>query len=203
LLVDRNGSTIEGVSDNVSLSIAGISYEFIYDGSTWQIAASLGAQGDLGYTGSAGNEFSISALTATTSSSNTDYLVIDNGSANKILKSDLTKQISLDQVLTSYRNDGVIAGGTYTPDCTAYANDFFITLSGNVTIEVPTVSFGTQQSVWGSIEIINGDTYSIIWGANWDWGESGVPTLTSKSLIGFYRKDSDVKTKAWHKGGFA
>jgi hypothetical protein len=51
LLVARNNSTIEGVADDVLLDIIGTTFEFIYDGSTWQITSTAGRQGLQGATG--------------------------------------------------------------------------------------------------------------------------------------------------------
>lgn len=57
LTVARNGSTIEGLTDDVVLDLKGCTFEFIYNGSTWQVTATTGAQGyvgSYGYTGSRG-----------------------------------------------------------------------------------------------------------------------------------------------------
>lgn len=51
LLIDRNGSTIENLSSNLNLNIAGITVEFIYDGSTWQVTATIGPEGAQGVQG--------------------------------------------------------------------------------------------------------------------------------------------------------
>jgi hypothetical protein len=48
LNVGRNGSTIEGLTDDVLLTITTTTYEFIYSGSTWEITATTGAQGPTG-----------------------------------------------------------------------------------------------------------------------------------------------------------
>ena len=77
--VARNGSTIEGLSDDVLLDIQGVTYEFIYANSTWQVTATAGAQGPIGYTGSAGTagpigytgSASVDGLTPETISTNT------------------------------------------------------------------------------------------------------------------------------------
>ena len=45
LTVGRNGSTIEGVADDLTLDASGVTVELIYDGSTWEVTATLGAQG--------------------------------------------------------------------------------------------------------------------------------------------------------------
>jgi hypothetical protein len=51
LTVARNGSTIEGIADDVLLDIRGTTFEFIYDGTTWEVVASLGEQGVQGIQG--------------------------------------------------------------------------------------------------------------------------------------------------------
>jgi hypothetical protein len=52
--INRNGNTIEGVSNNVILDLPASTFEFIYDGTTWQITSTTGPQG---YTGSQGAGF--------------------------------------------------------------------------------------------------------------------------------------------------
>ena len=54
LLINRNGSTIEGIADNVAINIANVSVEFIYDGTTWQFVCSAGPEGPTGPTGPIG-----------------------------------------------------------------------------------------------------------------------------------------------------
>jgi hypothetical protein len=48
LLILRNGSTIDNIVDDILLTIPGCTYEFIYDGITWQVTATTGAQGPTG-----------------------------------------------------------------------------------------------------------------------------------------------------------
>lgn len=45
LTVLRNGSTIEGATNDVLLNVKGITVYFVYDGTTWQVTATLGKQG--------------------------------------------------------------------------------------------------------------------------------------------------------------
>lgn len=54
LTVGRNGSTIEGYSDDVLLTIGNTTYQFIYDSSTWHIIATAGPKGATGATGASG-----------------------------------------------------------------------------------------------------------------------------------------------------
>ena len=42
LTVSRNSSTIEGLSENLTLDIKGIQVEFVYDGATWEVYAFTG-----------------------------------------------------------------------------------------------------------------------------------------------------------------
>jgi len=50
----RNGNTIEGGTDDISLDLKGSTFEFIYNGATWQVTATGGPKGNTGYTGSIG-----------------------------------------------------------------------------------------------------------------------------------------------------
>ena len=54
LTVARNGSTIEGLSTDLLLDIAGTTYELIYDGNTWELTANAGVQGVQGGIGNQG-----------------------------------------------------------------------------------------------------------------------------------------------------
>ena len=47
LTVGRNGSTIEGDAADMTMDIGGASVSFVYDGTTWQIYAQVGAAGDV------------------------------------------------------------------------------------------------------------------------------------------------------------
>jgi hypothetical protein len=45
LTVGRNGSTIGGLAENLVCDINGVSVQFVYDGSTWEVYAQIGANG--------------------------------------------------------------------------------------------------------------------------------------------------------------
>jgi len=45
LIVGRNGSTIEGAAENLSLNISGVSVELVYSGTTWTVFAQVGGIG--------------------------------------------------------------------------------------------------------------------------------------------------------------
>lgn len=50
----RNSNTIEGTTNDISLDLKGSTFEFIYNGSTWQVTSTTGPKGPIGYTGSIG-----------------------------------------------------------------------------------------------------------------------------------------------------
>ena len=70
LIVDRNGSTIEGLNSNVVLNINDIAVRFIYGGTpeTWQVIAGVGPQGPQGEPG---------VVISNTEPSNTELLWAD------------------------------------------------------------------------------------------------------------------------------
>jgi len=46
LTVARNGSTIEGDASDMTMNLGGVSVDFVYDGSTWQIYTQVGIGGE-------------------------------------------------------------------------------------------------------------------------------------------------------------
>lgn len=72
LTVGRNGKTIEGLSDDILVTLSNVTLEFIYTGVTWQITITTGAQGPTGAasnvtgpTGATGNINITNDLTST------------------------------------------------------------------------------------------------------------------------------------------
>jgi hypothetical protein len=45
LTVGRNGSTISNLAENLVCNINGVSVQFIYDGTTWEVFAQIGGNG--------------------------------------------------------------------------------------------------------------------------------------------------------------
>lgn len=54
LTIARNGSTIEGVAEDLTINLGGITVELIYDGTTWEVTATTGSQGVSGFSGFGG-----------------------------------------------------------------------------------------------------------------------------------------------------
>ena len=148
-----------------------------------------------------------SELANKTNPDDTDILAIESslGIYYYVTRGNLLKAINLVSFTESEYDNGNVAAGTFTPNCDTNGNSHLVTLTGSgVTIEVPTKSLTGDQMIEGGLTIVGGDSNAIAgWGANWDFGDEGTPTLTSKSVIGFKRRAGDTKTIAWHKGGYA
>lgn len=50
LMVARNGSTISNLSEDLVIDISGVSVQFLYDGTTWEVFAQAGAASSFGKT---------------------------------------------------------------------------------------------------------------------------------------------------------
>lgn len=48
LLINRNGSTIEGIADTLAIDIPQATVEFAYSGTTWHFTSTTGARGPTG-----------------------------------------------------------------------------------------------------------------------------------------------------------
>jgi len=138
--------------------------------------------------------------------------VIDKISASIIVQAGVTKNASKgdfvkDQELSSHtqaiKNHGTVLSGTVTPACSVDCNAHVIDVGGAIVLATPSATLIAGQMVTGTIELLGGDVNAVTFDANYDWGAAGAPTLTAKSLIGFSRKFGDVKTAAWHIGGFS
>jgi hypothetical protein len=58
LTINRNGSTIKGLAENLVMDIAGVKAEFVYSGSTWLVFAfASGADDTLAVSLAVGDEF--------------------------------------------------------------------------------------------------------------------------------------------------
>lgn len=134
----------------------------------------------------------------------TIVVIDENGIVYGINRQDLIKALHLQNYTTSFHNYGAIGSGVFTPNHDTNLCTYHIaTATGNITIDTPVVSLPAGYIGEGVIELIDGNAHTIIWGADWDFGAAGEPVLTSKSLIAYARGSGDVKTKAWHEGGFS
>jgi len=75
LTVARNGSTINGIADNLIINLPQIIAELIYDGSTWRVITTAGSQGATGSTGATGALAPFIIINSnTTATGNTQYI---------------------------------------------------------------------------------------------------------------------------------
>ncbi len=147
LTVARNGSTIEGISDDVLLTIGRTTYDFIYDGTTWEVVAAVGVsgsatisdgdKGDITVTGG-GSTFTIDS--GVVSNIKLANVATDTFKARKTAGSGSPEDLTInDARLTLRRNKYTIptTNGTYTLDL---ASGLFqqVNLTGNWTLGFPT-----------------------------------------------------------------
>jgi hypothetical protein len=78
----------------------------------------------------------------------------------------------------------LIANTTFRQDF-ATSNMFKMTLGGNIVINNPTNQVAGQS---GNIEIINGGSHTVSWGADWDFagGTAPVITVSATDVLSYY-----------------
>jgi hypothetical protein len=69
--VGRNGSTIGGLAQDLVCDISGVSVQFVYDGSTWEVYAQIGANG--------GDAVTLNGVQTLTNKTLTDPLLLLGG----------------------------------------------------------------------------------------------------------------------------
>ena len=174
LTIGRNGSTIEGVSEDLVCDIAGVSVQLIYDGTTWGVYAQIGGAG--------GDVLISSDIGVTVQGYDADTAKLDvsqTWSANQNLADYLVQR----PVLKDYAIEGSAignVGATRTFDLET-ANFFSATLDQNSTF---TFSNPPASGDFGGfvMELTNGGAYTITWPASVDWPAGTAPTLTSSGV---------------------
>jgi hypothetical protein len=142
LTVARNGSTIEGGTDDLLVNLRGVTVELIYDGTTWHVTATAGGVGATGPTGPTGATGATGATGSTGASGATT--TISNGTSNLNI---------------------VTSGGAIYAN-TAGTNAITVDTSQNVGIGITppawsgfkVLEIGSQSSLW-SIGSGNGTSY--------------------------------------------
>lgn len=114
LTVGRNGSTIEGYSDDILLDLAGVTFEFIYNGNTgtntWEVTATTGARGPAG------------TVTKTSSSIVSGTLTINLGNGYTVFEVSLNNNISTVSITNTPSSPGDLVSNfmlIFTADGTA------------------------------------------------------------------------------------
>ncbi len=78
----------------------------------------------------------------------------------------------------------LIANTTFRQDF-SLSNNYKMTLAGNIVVNNPTNQVAGQQ---GMIEIVNGGSYTVSWGGDWDFASATAPTITSSGtdVLSYY-----------------
>lgn len=147
LTVARNGSTVEAGTDDVVLNIQGITVQFIYSGSTWQVVATLGAQGIQGPQGTVGPAGTVLG-TALTTGTGIQY------DAGNTFTGEFAKTVSLTQNQRKRTINFIIDGAGSI--ATGIKGDIAIDFSGTITNwtllgnEVGNISVSVSKSTYAT-----------------------------------------------------
>jgi|DEB0MinimDraft_3_1074331.scaffolds.fasta_scaffold24162_2 hypothetical protein len=195
LTVARNGSTIVGAAEDLTCDVEGISIQFLYDGTTWQVYALAIGSGTVALT-SADIGITVQAYDADTTKND----VANTFTANQTINADLTvdtdtlyvdstnNRVGIGTASPTYKLDvsgitratsfleTVVAVTGTTPAISANSGNIQTwTLSGNST---PTDSLAAGQSV--TLMIDDGSAYTITWTSLVDqWIGGSAPTLAT------------------------
>ena len=82
-------------------------------------------------------------------------------------------------------NHGTLIANTAFRQDLSLSNHYKMTLGGSITINNPTNQVAGQS---GAIEIINGGSYTVSWGSDWDFaaGTAPVITVSGTDLLSYY-----------------
>ena len=191
LTVGRNGSTISGTAENLVLDITGVSVQFVYDGSTWEVYAQVGGNG--------GNAVT---LDATQTLTNKDLTSGTNTFPSSLAT--LTGTETLTNKTIAYGSNTLtdVAGTSATQTLTNKTiRDTVYALSGtafdatNGAVQTKTLAANTTFTDSLSsgdaivLQLEAGASYTVTW-PTMTWVTSGgnvAPTLTAKDTLVFWK----------------
>jgi hypothetical protein len=116
LTVGRNGSTIDGLAEDLTCNISSVSVQFVYSGTTWDVFAQVGGAG-AGVVSVAGGGTGVSTLTGYVKGSGTSPLT----ASATIPTSDLTGTLGVANGGTGLTSPGT-SGNVLTSDGTNWAS---------------------------------------------------------------------------------
>lgn len=99
-------------------------------------------------------------------------------------KTDAVQTFSVSQRGGITDHGSLIANTTFRQNF-ALTNHYKMTLAGNIVVNNPTNQVAGQS---GAIEIVNGGSYTVSWGSDWDFAGGTAPTITSSGtdLLSYY-----------------
>ena len=176
LTVDRNGSTIEGVAQDFVLDLNNVSVQFVYDGTTWQTFAQVGA-----------GTYDSPAVTEDGTQTLTNKTISMGGTLS------MNDQVINRPILEDYAIQGNAIGNIATTATFSMAvgNYFTATATADVDLEFtnapPTGEFGGLV-----LELTNGGAYVVGYPNTVNWPAGTAPTLTAAGvdLLAFTTDDS-------------
>lgn len=154
--IARNGSTIEGLAENLIVNVGGIFLDLVYDGTTWEVVHNLRPDYPIGG----------------------DYVPITGGTYSGAVTVNSTfKAVRYDETF-------VANGTTATLNCSA-ANAFSSTPSGNITyvFSNPPAS-GTAYSF--TLKVTPSATMTITWPTSVDWAGGTAPASPASGATNIY-----------------
>lgn len=186
LTIARNGSTIEGLAEDLVCNVSGTIVTLVYDGTTWQVVANVGAQGPQGPAGSG-----TAALTDTVASWAVVNTIAKAANPNEIFfkSNGLTMYLLVSATLyqytlsTAWDTTTAGAGTAFNTTWDAASNGMFISPDGTKLI-----TCGTNAAVNAGLSIVAGEdrAYYLTLSTAWD-----ITTATLVSSVRFAIGDAN------------
>jgi hypothetical protein len=183
LTVARNGSTIEGLAEDLVLDIGGVAVHFIYDGTTWEVFTQAGA-----FTGAIpANAISFSPVGGVSAADVQAAIAeLDTEKASLTGTQTLTNKTLNGAVLNDGYTEEVFTLGTSGSVALSSANGSIQTCAASGTVTL-TDSLAAGQSI--VLMLTNGDAQTINWPTTTWVSATGnaAPTLTASDVLVFWK----------------
>ena len=193
-IAGRNGSTIEGAASDLNLNINGVSVQFVYSGSTWEVYAQVG-----------GNGGSVVTLDGTQTLTNKDLTSGTNTFPTSLATLTGTQTLTNKTIAFASNTLTDVAGTTATQTLTNKTiRDTVYALTGtafdatNGAVQTKTIAANTTFTDSLSsgdaivLQLEAGASYTVTW-PTMTWVTSGgnvAPTLTAKDTLVFWKVSS-------------
>jgi hypothetical protein len=180
LTVGRNGSTINGVADDLTIDIGYSVTTLVYDGTTWRVATTAGPRGATGATGATGAVAPWTRITTTTTATTNSQYIADTSGGVFTLTLPATPSLGNVVIITDganwatnnltvARNGSTIEGGV---------NDYLIDIQG---ITVYFIFDGTTWQVTATTGAVGATGATGLTGATGSTGPAGATGATGAS----------------------